>query len=105
MEPVAVTPPPSPSAVKPDVAEEPIGETPDSVELYLNEIARYKLLRPEEEVQLAKEIKDEMDATLALEAAGLDVSLELDYDLPTLRRRVQLLEASAAMNVRPRGEG
>ena len=38
--------------------EEPLGETPDSVELYLNEIARYKLLRPEEEVQLAKEIEN-----------------------------------------------
>ena len=45
MAPVTVAQPPSPSAVKPDVAEEPIGETPDSVELYLNEIARYKLLR------------------------------------------------------------
>ena len=39
-------------------AEEPLGETPDSVELYLNEIARYKLLRPEEEVSLAKEIEN-----------------------------------------------
>ena len=57
-EPAPLTQPPSPSAVKPDVAEEPIGETPDSVELYLNEIARYKLLRPEEEVQLAKEIEN-----------------------------------------------
>jgi RNA polymerase primary sigma factor len=35
-----------------------MGETPDSVELYLNEIARYKLLRPEEEVSLAKEIEN-----------------------------------------------
>jgi RNA polymerase primary sigma factor len=42
--------------VKPE-AEEPIGETPDSVELYLNEIARYKLLRPDEEVSLAKQIE------------------------------------------------
>ena len=48
--------PPIP-AVKPE-PEEPIGETPDSVELYLNEIARYKLLRPEEEVSLAKEIEN-----------------------------------------------
>jgi RNA polymerase primary sigma factor len=47
----------APAPVKPE-AEEPIGETPDSVELYLNEIARYKLLRPEEEVQLAKEIEN-----------------------------------------------
>src|SRR5512135_448164 len=39
-------------------AEEPLGETPDSVELYLNEIARYKLLRPDEEVTLAKEIEN-----------------------------------------------
>ncbi len=39
-------------------AEEPMGETPDSVELYLNEIARYKLLRPDEEVSLAKEIEN-----------------------------------------------
>lgn len=38
--------------------EETIGDTPDSVELYLNEIARYKLLRPEEEVSLAKEIEN-----------------------------------------------
>src|SRR5436309_15750961 len=36
-------------------AEEALGETPDSVELHLNEIARYKLLRPEEEVPLANE--------------------------------------------------
>ena len=42
--------------VKPE-AEEPMGETPDSVELYLNEIARYKLLRPDEEVSLAKQIE------------------------------------------------
>jgi RNA polymerase primary sigma factor len=41
--------------IKPE--EESVGETPDSVELYLNEIARYKLLRPEEEVSLAKEIE------------------------------------------------
>ena len=39
-------------------AEEPLGETPDSVELYLNEIARYKLLRPDEEVSLAKQIEN-----------------------------------------------
>ncbi|HXK33657.1 MAG TPA: sigma-70 family RNA polymerase sigma factor [Dehalococcoidia bacterium] len=43
--------------IKPET-EEAIGETPDSVELYLNEIARYKLLRPEEEVSLAKEIEN-----------------------------------------------
>ncbi len=43
-------------AIKPEV-EEPLGETPDSVELYLNEIARYKLLRPDEEVSLAKQIE------------------------------------------------
>src|SRR5438874_6667046 len=42
---------------KPEV-EEALGETPDSVELYLNEIARYKLLRPDEEVSLAKEIEN-----------------------------------------------
>jgi RNA polymerase primary sigma factor len=42
----------------PKEAEEPVGETPDSVELYLNEIARYKLLRPDEEVSLAKEIEN-----------------------------------------------
>ncbi len=53
---VPVPVPPAP-VIKP-AAEEPMGETPDSVELYLNEIARYKLLRPEEEVQLAKEIEN-----------------------------------------------
>jgi RNA polymerase primary sigma factor len=42
--------------IKPE--EEALGETPDSVELYLNEIARYKLLKPEEEVSLAKEIEN-----------------------------------------------
>jgi RNA polymerase primary sigma factor len=46
------------TTVKPAETEEPIGETPDSVELYLNEIARYKLLRPDEEVTLAKEIEN-----------------------------------------------
>jgi RNA polymerase primary sigma factor len=44
------------AVIKPE--EEALGETPDSVELYLNEIARYKLLRPEEEVSLAKEIEN-----------------------------------------------
>ncbi|MDE3097065.1 MAG: sigma-70 family RNA polymerase sigma factor, partial [Chloroflexota bacterium] len=47
-----------PATVKPVETEEPVGETPDSVELYLNEIARYKLLRPDEEVTLAKEIEN-----------------------------------------------
>jgi RNA polymerase primary sigma factor len=46
------------ATVKPAETEEPVGETPDSVELYLNEIARYKLLRPDEEVTLAKEIEN-----------------------------------------------
>jgi RNA polymerase primary sigma factor len=51
--------PPAPPVPQPrPEAEEPVGETPDSVELYLNEIARYKLLRPEEEVSLAKEIEN-----------------------------------------------
>ena len=45
------------AVIKPE-AEEPMGETPDSVELYLNEIARHKLLRPDEEVSLAKEIEN-----------------------------------------------
>jgi RNA polymerase primary sigma factor len=50
-------PAPIPAApVRPE--EEAVGETPDSVELYLNEIARYKLLRPDEEVSLAKEIEN-----------------------------------------------
>jgi RNA polymerase primary sigma factor len=48
---------PSTAPAKPE-GEEPLGETPDSVELYLNEIARYKLLRPDEEVSLAKEIEN-----------------------------------------------
>jgi RNA polymerase primary sigma factor len=47
-----------PTAVIKPETEEAIGETPDSVELYLNEIARYKLLRPDEEVSLAKEIEN-----------------------------------------------
>jgi RNA polymerase primary sigma factor len=60
------------TAVKAVEAEEAIGETPDSVELYLNEIARYKLLRPDEEVTLAKEIEngrilDEMSYALSEE--------------------------------------
>ena len=56
---VTPEPPPvvAPLIAKPE-AEEPLGETPDSVELYLNEIARYKLLRPDEEVSLAKEIEN-----------------------------------------------
>ncbi len=53
-QPAALIPAPAP---KPE-PEEPLGETPDSVELYLNEIARYKLLRPDEEVSLAKEIEN-----------------------------------------------
>ncbi|MEX2245882.1 MAG: sigma-70 family RNA polymerase sigma factor [Dehalococcoidia bacterium] len=47
-----------PAPILPKADEEPMGETPDSVELYLNEIARYKLLRPDEEVSLAKEIEN-----------------------------------------------
>jgi len=47
-----------PSIPAKPAAEEALGETPDSVELYLNEIARYKLLRPDEEVSLAKEIEN-----------------------------------------------
>jgi RNA polymerase primary sigma factor len=57
LEEIEPAPVPAPAPAKPE-AEEPLGETPDSVELYLNEIARYKLLRPEEEVQLAKEIEN-----------------------------------------------
>ncbi len=37
---------------------EEYAELPDSVELYLNEIARYRLLKPEEEVQLAKHVEN-----------------------------------------------
>ncbi|MBI2723736.1 MAG: sigma-70 family RNA polymerase sigma factor [Chloroflexi bacterium] len=55
--PALAIPSPIPAQVRPE-AEEPMGETPDSVELYLNEIARYKLLRPDEEVSLAKEIEN-----------------------------------------------
>jgi RNA polymerase primary sigma factor len=57
VEALTAVPAAAPPAPKPE-AEEPVGETPDSVELYLNEIARYKLLRPDEEVSLAKEIEN-----------------------------------------------
>ena len=75
-------------AVKPE-AEEPLGETPDSVELYLNEIARYKLLRPDEEVSLAKQIEsgrilDELS----------DAFMEKHLTPPTIEQlSVSLLEA------------
>ncbi len=44
--------------IRTDGMEELGPELPDSVELYLNEIARYHLLKPEEEVQLAKQIEN-----------------------------------------------
>ncbi|MBF6599432.1 MAG: sigma-70 family RNA polymerase sigma factor [Dehalococcoidia bacterium] len=66
------------TTVKPTLAEESIGETPDSVELYLNEIARYKLLRPDEEVTLAKEIENGR----ILEEIGYALTEELP-SLPT----------------------
>ncbi|MEX0749846.1 MAG: sigma-70 family RNA polymerase sigma factor [Dehalococcoidia bacterium] len=75
------TPPLPIVAPKPETTtEEPVGETPDSVELYLNEIARYKLLRPEEEVSLAKEIEngrilDELTEVL-MEEQGSAPSIE-----------------------------
>ncbi len=48
-------------AMRPEKEEadvEEYTELPDSVELYLNEIARYRLLRPEEEVDLAKHVEN-----------------------------------------------
>ena len=71
---VRPVPPPKPET------EEPLGETPDSVELYLNEIARYKLLRPDEEVSLAKEIEngrilDEL-SDACMEETGAPPSIE-----------------------------
>ncbi|MDP9237767.1 MAG: sigma-70 family RNA polymerase sigma factor [Chloroflexota bacterium] len=84
--------------IKPET-EEPLGETPDSVELYLNEIARYKLLRPDEEVSLAKEIEngrilDELsDAYMeehmsapTLEQLIVRLLQEIDEGLRVLRR-------------------
>src|SRR5438552_3996886 len=67
-------------------AEEALGETPDSVELYLNEIARYKLLRPEEEVQLAKEIEngrifDEMSDAMLEELRTFPTPVQLPIRL------------------------
>ena len=70
----------APAPVAPPKPEETLGETPDSVELYLNEIARYKLLRPEEEVQLAKEIENgrilEEASDALLEETGVVPSIE-----------------------------
>jgi len=45
-------------APRPEIPDEFGTELPDSVELYLNEIARYHLLKPEEEVELAKQIEN-----------------------------------------------
>ena len=77
--------------------EEPLGETPDSVELYLNEIARYKLLRPEEEVQLAKEIEN---GRILMELAdawiGTHDAAPTDEQL-TVRLLEEILEALAVV--------
>ena len=62
-------------------AEEPIGDTPDSVELYLNEIARYKLLRPDEEVSLAKSIENGR----IIDEAG-DAWMEEHLSAPTIEQ-------------------
>ena len=78
-------------AIKPE-AEEPMGETPDSVELYLNEIARYKLLRPDEEVSLAKEIEngrilDELSDAFMEEHLTVPTIEQLTVAAPGLLRR------------------
>jgi RNA polymerase primary sigma factor len=75
-----------PTAVIKPEAEEAMGETPDSVELYLNEIARYKLLRPDEEVSLAKEIEngrilDELS----------DAWMEKNLTVPTIEQLIAAL--------------
>src|SRR3990172_6218847 len=97
------------ATLSPESAAE--AELPDSVELYLNEIARFKLLTPQEEIDLFKKI--EHGRTLAqlgdlyTAETGMPPTLEeLTYLLiRDMARGLQLVRDSAAIRGFPPSDG
>jgi len=93
------------------IAEDARGEVelPDSVELYLNEIARFKLLTPQEEVDLFKKIEhgrvlSRLSELHMAETGAPPTNDELTYLL--LREMaycLQLIEDSSAIRGFPHG--
>ena len=73
--------------------------TEDSIRLYLQEIGRIRLLRAEEEIELARKIadlleleriRDEIDDQLEDEPTDTDWANAVDMPLPAFRRRLHL---------------
>ncbi len=73
--------------------------TEDSIRLYLQEIGRIRLLRAEEEIELARKIadlleleriRDEIDDQLEDEPTDTDWANAVDMSLPAFRRRLHL---------------
>ena len=73
--------------------------TEDSIRLYLQEIGRIRLLRAEEEIELARKIadlleleriRDEIDDQLDDEPTDADWANAVDMPLPAFRRRLHL---------------
>ena len=73
--------------------------TEDSIRLYLQEIGRIRLLRAEEEIELARKIadlleleriRDEIDDQLEDEPTDADWANAVDMPLPAFRRRLHL---------------
>ncbi len=73
--------------------------TEDSIRLYLQEIGRIRLLRAEEEIELARKIadlleleriRDEIDDQLEEEPTDTDWANAVDMSLPAFRRRLHL---------------
>jgi len=69
-------------------------ELPDSVELYLNEIARFKLLTPQEEIDLFKKIEHGRVLTLLSEQYAEEVEV-----LPTAEELTCLLLSEMALGL------
>lgn len=73
--------------------------TEDSIRLYLQEIGRIRLLRADEEIELARKIADllelerkrtELEATIGSEPTLEEWAQEVDMPLPKFRRRLML---------------
>ncbi|QDZ38544.1 RNA polymerase sigma factor RpoD [Euhalothece natronophila Z-M001] len=86
---------------KPDKSDETEKKsyTEDSIRLYLQEIGRIRLLRADEEIELARKIADllelerkrtELEATIGSEPTLEEWAQEVDMPLPKFRRRLML---------------
>ncbi|MDR9405384.1 MAG: sigma-70 factor domain-containing protein, partial [Halothece sp. Uz-M2-17] len=73
--------------------------TEDSIRLYLQEIGRIRLLRADEEIELARKIADllelerkrtELEATIGCEPTDEEWAQEVDMPLQKFRRRLML---------------